>query len=283
MTAPVTKANVVPIDLIDEGTRQRSFDPTLADAYAATLPTLGLMQPIEVARSGERFRLLDGKHRLEAAKRVGWETIPVTIGTLDDANEDASAALHEAFANLMRGDLSALDRMAHLAAAQDAHNALYPNASKAGRPRKATRADEDNREIFSQFGFARTVSDHVGLGPRAVNLAIATWRGLSPKSRSRLAGTPFARKGAELTALSAAAPTTQELVLNLLLSQPPAARSVEEALAIVEKRTLPDAHERKVTRYARDLGRMDEADRERVLAANEDLVRAFAVKRGWAS
>ena len=284
MTAPLDNTRIlVGIATIQEGTRQRTYDPLLAQAYADTLPTLGMKQPIEVARSGSGYRLLDGKHRLEAAKMAGWAKVPITITKIDDGNEDASAALHEAFANLARRELTALDRMAHLAAAKAAHDKLFPNASKAGRPKKATRADENNREMFAQFSFSKVAAEHIGLGTRMIQVAIATWNGLSVKTRSRLAGTYLTKKGSELAALAAEDDVSQELVLDLLLAQPPQAGSVADALAIVEQRDRPDPQARKVERFARDLGLMSEAERERVLDANEDLVREFAAKRGWFS
>ena len=278
-----THRTLVAIASIQEGSRQRAFDPLLAEAYAGTLPTLGMKQPIEVSRSGDGYRLLDGKHRLEAAKLVGWDQVPITITKIDDGNEDASAALHEAFANLARGELTALDRMAHLAAAKAAHDTLYPKAAKGGRPKKATRADDENRPIFGQFGFAQEAATHIGLGKARVNGLIATWHGLSFKSRSRLPGTAFARKDSELAALAAEDEVSQELVLDLLLSQPPQVGTVADAVAIIERRDRPDPRARKIERFARDLGQMNDDERAAIFEANEAAVQRFAVQRGWVS
>lgn len=108
MTAPVSPTEFRPvgprsdnfkrvaIEKIVVGDRQRTFDPNWASAIAATLPSMGLKQPIEVSADGDRFRLIGGRHRLEAAVIAGWIDIPARIVTLDDANIDASAALHEA-------------------------------------------------------------------------------------------------------------------------------------------------------------------------------------------
>ncbi len=48
---------------------------------AATIESRGFLQPVIVAQDvqGGRYRLLAGRVRLEACKRLGWKTIPAIV------------------------------------------------------------------------------------------------------------------------------------------------------------------------------------------------------------
>ena len=52
-----------------------SRDQAKVDAIAASMLEAGQETPILVRRDGERFVLVEGLHRLEAAKALGEETI----------------------------------------------------------------------------------------------------------------------------------------------------------------------------------------------------------------
>ncbi|HDZ74967.1 MAG TPA: hypothetical protein ENH55_19810 [Aurantimonas coralicida] len=275
---PASRFVSVPIDKITVGERQAEFQPEWAAAIAATLPDMGLKQPIEIAAQGDGYRLIAGFHRLEAAKLAGWADIPARIVHLDDANEKASMAIHEAMENLMRRDITALDRCAHLAAAKDAHDQLYPKASKRG---PKTRHDAEFGASMPQFSFSKTVARQVGLQGRQVNRLVATWNGLSAKSRIRLRGTNLADKQSELFELSHMVPQMQSLVIDWLLAKPPAATSVADASAKIHEKPGPTPEERRRERYRRTMQEMPEDELDGILDGLEDRVRDFAERKGW--
>ena len=64
-----------PIAEVQIGERHR-HDMGDIDALAASMARIGLLHPIVVTPEG---LLVCGERRLCAAKRLGWETIPVTI------------------------------------------------------------------------------------------------------------------------------------------------------------------------------------------------------------
>ena len=65
---PVAKI-YVPID------RRKTLDPARVAAIAENMLKGGQQTPIKVRADGERFVLIEGLHRLEAAKALGEPTI----------------------------------------------------------------------------------------------------------------------------------------------------------------------------------------------------------------
>ena len=58
-------------------------DADLAE-LAASLGEHGLVQPIVVRARGDRFQLIAGQRRLAAARKLGWEKVPVRVLDVDD-------------------------------------------------------------------------------------------------------------------------------------------------------------------------------------------------------
>ena len=55
--------------------RRATLEPKKVQEIAASMLEVGLQQPIQVRKDGERYVLVEGLHRLEAAKALGEETI----------------------------------------------------------------------------------------------------------------------------------------------------------------------------------------------------------------
>jgi hypothetical protein len=70
------------VDAITVGARHRK-DLGDLDALARSIADLGLLQPVAVDASG---RLVAGERRLQAVRKLGWQTVPVYVVTgVDDA------------------------------------------------------------------------------------------------------------------------------------------------------------------------------------------------------
>ena len=82
-------------------------DGELAE-LASSLREHGLVQPIVVRAQGDRYQLIAGQRRLAAARRLGWEQVPVRVLDVDD-RQMAEIAIVE---NLQRRDLDALEKAA---------------------------------------------------------------------------------------------------------------------------------------------------------------------------
>jgi len=98
---------LIKISEIVVGDRLRQSDAGKVAELAESIKALGLLQPIVV---GTDKRLIAGKHRLEAARRLGWESIECTLLTLDPLNSE----LAEIDENLRRNELTILEQSQHL-------------------------------------------------------------------------------------------------------------------------------------------------------------------------
>jgi hypothetical protein len=110
-SAPAVKGGRVPFDQIDISIHHR---PTHADKVVElvrSIRTLGLQAaPVVIEREG-RFKLVSGRHRLEALRVLGYEEAPVRIVGFDDLQ----ARLWRISENLHRNELTALQRAEQIA------------------------------------------------------------------------------------------------------------------------------------------------------------------------
>jgi len=100
------KLTKIPVNKILPSQYQTRIVIDNVKTLAADIETHGLQQPITVRElpNGE-LELVFGARRLEAAKLIGWETIPGFIRKLSDA-ESAEICLSE---NLHRDNLNAIE------------------------------------------------------------------------------------------------------------------------------------------------------------------------------
>ena len=278
MSAADRMERMVPIASIRIGKRQRSFDPELAAAIAATIPTLGLKNAIEVVEEPEGFLVVTGRHRLEGVKLTGASEVRVRVLQLDGAHPEAAAALHEAFENLVRGELTALDRMAHLASAKQAHDELYPSAAKRG-PKKSTRAADAINPSFGQMPFSREAAQRMGFSHSLVMLLVKAYADLTESTRNRLRGSKLADKQGEIIALSKQNDASQAIILDMLLSSPPQAATVEDALAIILKRDRPDESQKRYERVAKVVEKFTPTEWSKLFDEHADQVEAWLAAR----
>jgi len=103
----------VPIDRIEPNPYQPrgDIDESALDALASSIASAGVMQPIVVRpresdHAGPRYQLIAGERRWRAATRLGLQTIPAVVRSVDDQTA-AEWALVE---NLQREDLNPLER-----------------------------------------------------------------------------------------------------------------------------------------------------------------------------
>lgn len=243
LTEAVRDIPLSEIDIPDN--RARSFDPDEAKALAFILAGSSLQHPIRVRAVGNRFRLIAGRKRLEAFRLLEWAAIPATIST---AATDDEARLEEVMENLGRVELNKLDRCQHLYELKQVYERMYPGA-KNGGDRKSEirtqtfRSDPESPEVF---GFSASMAEKIGISRRAIELAVKIWAELSPESRKRLAGSRFADHQSALKELSEQPTAMQADLLDLLLSEPPAAQTVGDALAILRNGSAPTPAEKKV-------------------------------------
>lgn len=107
----------IPVDDIYIVGPRREVGEKAVEALSGSLEAIGLRQPITVrwcdriedADGG--YALVAGRHRLEAAKRIGWTWIDAIVAEWDDI----TAEQWEISENLHRAELSDLDRKLQIA------------------------------------------------------------------------------------------------------------------------------------------------------------------------
>ncbi len=105
--APVDAVRMLPIGQIDPNRDQprRSFDENALKELAASIEAVGVLQPIIVAPSGERFTIIAGERRYRASRLAGLAAIPALVRDWD-SQKRLEAALVE---NLQRDDLNPVE------------------------------------------------------------------------------------------------------------------------------------------------------------------------------
>ncbi len=93
-------------DIVPNPTQPRTeFDEEALDELAESIRQLGLIQPITVKRSGDKYIIISGERRWRAAERAGLESLPAYIREVDDTTLHAMALVE----NIQREDLNAIE------------------------------------------------------------------------------------------------------------------------------------------------------------------------------
>lgn len=98
----------IPVDQIERGQYQprQRFDEEALQELAASIKEHGLMQPVVVVEvAPNRFQLIAGERRWRACQRVGLETIPALIRSVE-ADQQLAMALIE---NIQRENLNPME------------------------------------------------------------------------------------------------------------------------------------------------------------------------------
>ena len=98
------------LDQIDPNPRQPrgSFDEEPLQELTASIEAVGVLQPIVVRPSGERYQIVMGERRVRAARAAGLERIPAIVRTTEDDRMLRDALLE----NVHREDLNPLEEAA---------------------------------------------------------------------------------------------------------------------------------------------------------------------------
>jgi len=104
---PVDAVRMLPIGQIDPNREQprRSFDEAALKELAASIEAVGVLQPIIVAPSGDRYTIIAGERRYRASRLAGQTEIPAIVRDWD-SQKRLEAALIE---NLQRDDLNPVE------------------------------------------------------------------------------------------------------------------------------------------------------------------------------
>ena len=98
----------VEIDRIDPNPFQPriEWNPEDLETLAASILAQGILQPLILRKTGERFQLIAGERRLRAAKLAGLARVPAVLREADDGQMLALALVE----NIHRKDLGPIEK-----------------------------------------------------------------------------------------------------------------------------------------------------------------------------
>jgi N6-adenosine-specific RNA methylase IME4 len=203
---------------------------TLGDVtgLAKSINELGLLHPITVTPSGT---LVSGRHRVEACRLLKWNVIPAVVVTLNELHLE----LVEIDENLIRNELTALERAEHLKRRKDLYETLYPE-TKHGGDRKSSEAKSSGQDGHLKERFTKDTAAATGTSERTIRREVQIAERIPEDVRDALRDTPAADNQADLLKLSKLKPEQQQEVVEQIKSGK--AESLKDATAIIanEKR-----------------------------------------------
>jgi ParB family chromosome partitioning protein len=272
----------IEIDLIDITKGRRVGDPKWAEALAADMVRNGQINPIEVVEAGDRFRLIDGLHRLNARAIRGELHVTAKIKTAAEVASDTEATLREIAANFMTRGLSVLDKARDVArwreAYEQAAGAIKPG-KKSIRGKSAPNSDElldAQAELFAS-SFSEAAQAALGMNKDAIKRSLRIAR-INDDVRIRLSLHKIANNQSELLALCAQTDERQSAIAGLLLSEPPAAHDVAGAIAILD-RVPREAKPEPWARVSDQFNKLPEAAKRRFIVEHWDMIEDMLAER----
>jgi hypothetical protein len=164
-------------DIVVPDNRMRELRSEVIEHLSASIRENGLLQPIVLSPFGGRFKLVSGRHRLEAVRRLGGH-LTIKAIVIEDADAD-KALLAEIDENLIRADLSPAERALHLAKRKELYEKLHPYTKRGvagGKARQGTAS--------AKMSFAESTAKATNKSKRTVQREVA--RGKLPTSHTRL-------------------------------------------------------------------------------------------------
>lgn len=277
----------IDIDLIDMTKDRRVVDPNWAETLAGDFARIGQKEEIEVVEAGGRYRLIDGAQRIAARRLRGEMFIPAKIKTVTEVATEADMTLREIAANFMRRENSVLDKARDVArwraAYEQAAGAVKPG-KKSIRGKSAPNSDEAldaQAELFAAT-FTEAAQSALGMNKDAIKRSLRIAR-IDDAVRIRISLHPIADNQSELLLLCSEPAERQAAIAGLLLSEPPAAHKIADAIALLDRlpaTAKPEAWERLSDQF----NKLPDAAKRRFIAENWGLIEEhIAAKTSGAS
>jgi ParB family chromosome partitioning protein len=188
MKPPVERdATQVPVADIIVKSRLRPVSEAAVESLIASIGELGVMKDaVHLRKRKEGLFLMAGAHRLEAATRLGWATIPAKIWA--DVTDDW-ALLMEVDDNIAGAELNPLDTAVFLAERKKIYERLHPEtrsgAFKGNRHTGSLAAD-----IMSVASFAKATAEKFCIDERHVRRLVSLGGSLEVQERNDLRAAP---------------------------------------------------------------------------------------------
>lgn len=192
--------------------RLRNVDEDHALAISASIVEHGLFNPITVRKTPNgkaKFTLIAGAHRIRAIELCDDIKIAANI-VLADKDE---AILIEITENLIRNDLSVLDRAFFVQTYRDVWETKYGKIQRGGDQTVNLKVClVDTLQEEASRGFAAVCAERLGVSQSAIERANRIAQNLTPTVRKAVQGTVIADNQSALLKLAALEPKDQKKV-----------------------------------------------------------------------
>jgi hypothetical protein len=149
--------------------RLRALNKSTVRDLAKSLAKIGMLNPITLkTRPRGGYELVCGAHRFEAAKLLGWGTVPVIV--IDGPADDFELAQIDE--NLCREGLTAIERAFHIARSKELYEGRHPDATaKAIQSRHAREINgkEASAGAVSCKPYRHAAAADLGVSPVAID------------------------------------------------------------------------------------------------------------------
>lgn len=192
---------------IRQGERLRPLHEPTVNALAESMKAVGLIQPIVIHRpKGISPYVVSGAHRLEAAKRLGWKTIPtVELPSTDELD----AQLREIDENLVRAELTPAQRAKFMARKKELYELRYPETRSVNVKGGPGRGNKTSDKPVA--GFTELEAERTGRARRTIERDVRRAKRIARLDET--VGTSLDH-GEQLEALSFLPPTEQDALIE---------------------------------------------------------------------
>jgi ParB-like chromosome segregation protein Spo0J len=198
------------IDDITVPERHRDLDPEKVAELAASMRQIGQLSAIIVFRAEDSIILVAGRHRLEAARQLGWDRIDASYVEGDELQRE----LIEIDENLCRSELRPADQAIAIGRRKAIYEAMHPETkptSEGGAGRNKETRRQNGEESADRF--TKDTADKTGMSERTAQRNTERARVIGEENLRKIAGTSLDKPG-ELDALVKLDPATRDDLCN---------------------------------------------------------------------
>lgn len=214
----------IAVDAVQVGQRRRPLDDAKVGELADSMARVGLLEPIVVSANR---RLIAGLHRLKAAQFLGWIEIEAMVIGLSDGLLLELAEIDE---NLVRADLTTLERSQHLAR----RVAILEELGHRAKPSPGTNQYTGvvGATVAPTTKTTADLAAEMGVSERTAQNYQRIGRDVVPEAQDLISDTPVAESTTQLLDLAREEPEVQVAAASLIANG--SATTVPEALRIVD-------------------------------------------------
>jgi len=208
--------------------RVREFNPDKIDELKDSIKEIGLLQPVVI---NSQNILIAGLHRLEACKSLGWTEIDCIVKDL----QELDAELAEIDENLIRSELTTLERFELLKRRKEIYEAKYPQ-TKAGISQALgmhKSLGHDVGDTVSPTSFTEDTAKKMNISPRTIERGVQIATNIDDEVKAIIKNTDIANSTRNLVSLARLEPEKQKKVAEKIKNEN--IDNVEKAIALIKK------------------------------------------------